>query len=128
MAQQRPVQSRTFQQARESVPAARRWVVGLLAHLPGDLPTTAALLVSELAANAVLYGVGPFEVSVERSDDGARVGVTDAGQGEPRAQHPSDTSEHGRGLQLVQVLSSAWGVQRNSASKTVWFELSARRG
>ncbi|MGN6330523.1 MAG: ATP-binding protein [Motilibacteraceae bacterium] len=118
-------QSRTFEQARESVPAARRYVVELLAHLPDDLASTAALLVSELAANAVLYGVGPFEVSVQRSQEGARVGVTDGGNGEPTPQHPSDTAEHGRGLQLVGALASDWGVQRDTANKTVWFELRA---
>lgn len=119
------MQSRTFEQTRESVPAARRYVVDLLAQLPDDLATTAALLVSELAANAVLYGAGPFEVSVQRSEQGARVGVTDGGSGEPTPQHPSDTAEHGRGLQLVGALASAWGVQRDTANKTVWFELRA---
>ncbi|MGN6243191.1 MAG: ATP-binding protein [Motilibacteraceae bacterium] len=121
----RQVQARTFAQERESVPAARHYVVGLLDHLPDDLTTTAALLVSELAANAVLYGAGPFEVSVERSDGSARVGVTDAGSGDPTPQRPSDTAEHGRGLQLVGALASAWGVQRDTVTKTVWFELRA---
>ncbi|HEX7355820.1 MAG TPA: ATP-binding protein [Mycobacteriales bacterium] len=119
------VQSRTFAQTRESVPAARRYVVGLLDHLPDDLTTTAALLVSELAANAVLYGAGPFEVTVHRSEGTARIGVTDAGSGDPAPQHPNDTAEHGRGLQLVGALASAWGVHRDTANKTVWFELRA---
>lgn len=126
MSGQPSTHTRTFRQARESVPAARRWVVGLLAHLPEDVTSVAALLVSELAANAVLYGVGEFEVSVRQSRGAARVGVTDAGRGEPRKQRPSETAEHGRGLQLVETLASAWGVERDTASKTVWFELPLR--
>lgn len=119
----RQLHTRDFRQASESVPAARRWVCGLLGHLPDDLTTTAGLLVSELATNAVRYGGGPFEVSVLPGARGARVNVTDHGDGEPRVQTPSDTSEHGRGLQLVQVLAVAWGIERDSAGKTIWFEL-----
>lgn len=119
------VRSTTFPQARESVPAARRYVAGLLAHLPDEVTATAALLVSEIAANAVLYGIGPYTVTVELNEQGARVAVTDAGQGQPIPQHPSDSAEHGRGLQLVGALANAWGVQRDTMYKTVWFEVTS---
>jgi hypothetical protein len=32
-------------------------------------------------------------------------------------------AEHGRGLNLVNVLSSRWGVRSGDTGKVVWFEL-----
>lgn len=121
--------SRSFEQSRLSVPAARDWVLGLVSDLPSDLIEITALLASELVTNAVLYGSGHFQVSVERFVDRRRVwiGVTDSGAGHPTPQNPDDTAEHGRGLQLVNALSAAWGVQRQRQTKTVWFELATRR-
>lgn len=114
-----------FPQSRSSVPDARHHVTGQLTGLPADLVGVAALLVSELAANAVLYGAGPFEVTVEcfPRRRGVRVGVTDSGAGRPVLCAPAHTAEHGRGLQLVNMLAHRWGVEYQSGSKTVWFEL-----
>lgn len=119
--------SRTFAQSRSAVPVARHYVVEVLADLPADLTATAALLVSELAANAVLHGAGPFEVSVVCGADlrSVRVEVIDAGAGQPAVQEPDQKAEHGRGLQLVDALADAWGIRRDSGTKTVWFELAA---
>ena len=118
---------RMFPQSRSSVPDARHHVARQLAGLPADLVDVAGLLVSELAANAVLYGTGPFEVSVECFPHlrGVRVGVTDAGAGRPVLRAPVHTAEHGRGLQLVSMLANRWGVEYQPGSKTVWFELLA---
>lgn len=121
--------SRSFEQSRLSVPEARDWVLGHVSDLPPDLAEITALLASELVTNAVLYGSGHFQVSVERFVDRRRVriGVTDAGAGHPTPQNPDDTAEHGRGLQLVNALAASWGVQRQTHTKTVWFELPTQR-
>ncbi|HEX6500242.1 MAG TPA: ATP-binding protein [Micromonosporaceae bacterium] len=123
------IPSRTFEQSRLSVPAARDWVLSFVSDLSPDLVQVTALLASELVTNAVLYGCGRFQVSVERSRDQhrVRVGVTDAGKGQPTPRHPDRTAEHGRGLQLVKALATAWGVRRGPCTKTVWFELRTAR-
>lgn len=113
----------------ESVPAARAWAMALLDQLPADVRSSTALLISELATNALLYGEGKFAVSVSYmpTDRIARVEVRDAGAGLPTMQNPASSVEHGRGLRLVQALATRWGVQRSPVgrSKTVWFEVAA---
>ncbi|HEY8984772.1 MAG TPA: ATP-binding protein, partial [Streptomyces sp.] len=42
---------------------------------------------------------------------------------QPRRRRARDTDEGGRGLQLVGLLSAAWGSRRTPRGKTVWFEL-----
>ena len=120
--------SRSFPAYAVSVPTARGFVTELLDGWPGRLQETAALLVSELATNAVRHGSGQdFDISVRLGpgDDQLWVGVTDRGPGLPSARQPPVTDEHGRGLQLVGLLASRWGVRRarGSRTKTVWFEL-----
>jgi hypothetical protein len=66
-------------------------------------------------------------VSVEHRQDEDRlwIGVTDTGAGNPLVRRPPVTAEHGRGLQLLGLLSDRWGVRRrrDSDAKTVRFEL-----
>lgn len=118
----------SFPASPASVPAARSFVVATLAEAPGELSSTAGLLVSELATNAVRHaGTPSFVVDVEVTPGGGtRVAVTDTGIGHPIPRTPGPTAEHGRGLQLVETLSTAWGVDRDTTSKTVWFELTLR--
>ena len=125
--------SRSFPAWPESVPAARGYVTELLDHAPPGLSRTAALLVSELATNAVRHsGAQVFEVAVQFFPQEGRlwVGVTDTGASEPTLRTPPVTSEHGRGLQLVGTLADRWGARRRreTAEKTVWFELTDRAG
>ncbi|MGY1844573.1 hypothetical protein [Modestobacter sp. SYSU DS0875] len=51
--------------------------------------------------------------------------MTDTGIGEPMLINPTFTAEHGRGYQLVSALAGRWGLlrRRETAEKTVWFEL-----
>jgi len=109
-----------------SVPDARRFVSGLVAHLPEHVCQTAELLVSELAGNAVRHADGPeIVVAVEQADDRLWVGVTDTGRERPVLRSPTVTDVHGRGLQVVAAFADRWGARRSRATgaKTVWFEL-----
>ncbi|MGY1631149.1 ATP-binding protein [Geodermatophilus sp. SYSU D01186] len=120
--------SRTFTAWPDSVPAARGYVTDLLASVPPALCQTAALLVSELATNAIRHaGVRQFVVDVRYLPAEGRlwIGVTDDGPGQPLLRNPAVTTEHGRGLRLVATLADRWGARRRrgSADKTVWFEL-----
>lgn len=111
---------------------ARRFVARQLTTSP-EL-TTATLLTSELATNAIRHSAsglatGKFEVSVHTAPGWARIEVRDLGNRKeaPQPQHrnPYDTAEHGRGLDLVEALSSKWGSEprKDGMGREVWFEL-----
>jgi anti-sigma regulatory factor (Ser/Thr protein kinase) len=119
--------SQTFPAWPGAVAAARRYVTDLLDQVPPQTCQTAALLVSELATNAVRHSEArEFAVEVQVLPRGAVwVGVTDDGIGYPTPRTPPVTDEHGRGLQLVGTLADRWGARRrrDTTTKTVWFEL-----
>lgn len=86
------------------------------------LVDTTELLVSELVTNALRYGEGEIRLRLLR-DRTLVCEVWDAGLVQPRRRRARDTDEGGRGLQLVGLLSAAWGSRRTPRGKTVWFEL-----
>ncbi|MER7570786.1 SpoIIE family protein phosphatase [Streptomyces sp. NPDC126514] len=86
------------------------------------LVDTAELLVSELVTNALRYGEGHIRLRL-LLDRTLVCEVWDAGLVQPRRRRARDTDEGGRGLQLVGLLSAAWGSRRTPRGKTVWFEL-----
>ncbi|MFI6641510.1 SpoIIE family protein phosphatase [Streptomyces sp. NPDC050504] len=86
------------------------------------LVDTVELLVSELVTNALRYGEGEIRLRLLR-DRTLVCEVWDAGLVQPRRRRARDTDEGGRGLQLVGLLSAAWGARRTPRGKTVWFEL-----
>jgi anti-sigma regulatory factor (Ser/Thr protein kinase) len=106
---------------------ARRYVVrGLDGINPADVEI-AELLTSELVANAVQHGGEPIVLQVWVDDHSVRVEVSD---GLPQLTGPAPPNwdldaEGGRGLLLMEGLTSAWGirVEAHRAGKTVWFEL-----
>ncbi|MFI6060494.1 SpoIIE family protein phosphatase [Streptomyces sp. NPDC051286] len=111
-----PREPRSVARARE---LARRQ---LLAWELDDLVDTTELLVSELVTNALRYGEGEIRLRLLR-DRTLVCEVWDAGLVQPRRRRARDTDEGGRGLQLVGLLSAAWGSRRTPRGKTVWFEL-----
>ena len=92
-----------------------------------DLVDDAALVVSELVANAVEHAGATSVVLVNRGEGGVRIEVRDPGEGTPAPQSPPGTAERGRGLMIVSALASSWGVQQAERSKTVWVELGQPR-
>lgn len=94
-----------------------------------DLDVTAPdtlLILTELMANAVRHGRGPVEVVLSRQPDGVRVEVADTGPGRVRASSAStNPGTSGRGLLIVDALSSGWGVRYGRAHKVVWADVDA---
>ncbi|MFJ3659943.1 ATP-binding protein [Streptomyces sp. NPDC090119] len=100
----------------------------------------AAVVVSELLANALRHGRPPVRVACalrRRSSDRAalRIEVADAGPSfdttlvRARWRHPSFTlEESGRGLFLVDALASRWGDEPTRNGHTVWAVLGAADG
>ncbi|MGV9554350.1 SpoIIE family protein phosphatase [Streptomyces sp. NPDC003522] len=106
-----------------SVGRAREYARGqLLGWDMEPLVDTAELLVSELVTNALRYGEGEIRLRL-LLDRTLVCEVWDAGLVQPRRRRARDTDEGGRGLQLVGLLSAAWGSRRTPRGKTVWFEL-----
>ena len=109
-----------------SVPDARHWLGGRCAHagLPAPTRAVAELLVTELVGNAVVHGSGPVGVTLEITGGALTVGVRDSHPGRPVLRHVGAEATGGRGVALVDALSTRWGTVPEPAGgpgKTVWF-------
>jgi anti-sigma regulatory factor (Ser/Thr protein kinase) len=120
------IAQRAFPGAPESVPVARHFVSDAVSQVPKDIADRAALMVSELATNAVRHGGSDFEVLVELTPDELYVEIADSGGGSPAVRRALPLEASGRGLHIVESLSDKWGVRRATGGlgKTVWFTLS----
>jgi anti-sigma regulatory factor (Ser/Thr protein kinase) len=107
----------------ESVGEARHLVAGLLATIAPERLDTILLLTSELVTNAVRHGSGPVTLHLSGGVHGLQVEVDDDGAGQPVLLDPDALTTGGRGLHLVDALSTRWGVDRHALGKTVWFRL-----
>lgn len=95
-----------------------------------DLMDEALLLTTELATNGVIHAGTDLDVDVVADDRGVTVTVTDyrAGPIEPTSlSPPDDSSEHGRGLLLVDQFASSWGTSHDPSGKGVWFRLDSHK-
>lgn len=113
---------------RQSVGLGRHWVVRLAAErgVVGMANQVVELLSSELLANAVLHGAdgGAIVVQVRHDDESIRVSVSDGGLRTPRVLHREPSAPNGRGMAIVEAMSTRWGVDQHAeGGKTVWFEL-----
>lgn len=111
--------------APRSIGLIRRYAIDACAALGwADSADTVALLVSEVATNAVVHSSGTH-IRVLVLDRGVwlRVEVSDGSPvlAVPRRAAPSD--ENGRGLALVEALAVRWGADVESDGKTAWFEV-----
>ena len=78
---------------------------------------------------SIRHGQAPFELTVAREEGQIRVEVTDRAGGTPRMRSAGPDEPTGRGLQIVNLLSAQWGVERRAPTgKTVWFTVSAAMG
>lgn len=111
-----------------SARTARHWVMNELAAegVFGAENQIVELLTGELVANAALHGPshGLIRVRVGRAGWVVRVAVRDDSATVPVVRHPEPTAASGRGLELVDSLATAWGVERHGdEGKTVWFSV-----
>lgn len=84
------------------------------------------LCVSELVTNSVRHSTpheGTIRLDILVDRDKLRIECHDSGGNKPTLLTPSDADEGGRGLLLVQALTSRWGVRSKPAGKYVWFEI-----
>ena len=83
----------------------------------------AALIVTELATNAVVHARSEFTVAIASSGGAVRIEVRDGSTHAPTTRVPSPSMTGGRGLSIVDALASAWGVLRAGDGKVVWVQL-----
>lgn len=86
------------------------------------------LIVSELVTNAVIHAkTGNWRqvgLTVDQDSRRVRIEVRDTGDGLPRQRRDAETyAETGRGINIVQAVSSSWGVTEQVIGKTVWAEI-----
>ncbi|HWF73808.1 MAG TPA: ATP-binding protein [Solirubrobacteraceae bacterium] len=82
----------------------------------------AKLLVSELVNNAVVHGEGAIVLKADLDEDRLHVEVIDEGSGFEREVREHDSDDlGGRGLRLVEVEASRWGLHEGTTH--VWFEI-----
>lgn len=114
----------------ESIRRARHLVDQLTSWCADGLRTTAALLTSELASNAVLHAQTPFTVTASVGGNVVRVAVSDTGRGleRPTLRAGDPTARGGWGLTMVDAASSRWGIDGDGRSTTIWFELDVNTG
>lgn len=108
-----------------SAGTARRFVTDQVTEWKlEELLDDALLVASELAANAITHADSPCRIRLSLNPATLRIDVIDTGEGTPEPQPASATAEHGRGLHLVDALTSAWGLEVvPGEGKLVWAEL-----
>jgi serine/threonine-protein kinase RsbW len=118
--------ARRFPNDAQAARAARQFALASLAGYAPELLEVVELLVSELATNSVRHTNSGFELRISSDPSRIRISVTDRGPGKPAVQKLDPTALSGRGLALVEMLSSSWGVRASRSAeggKTVWLTL-----
>ncbi|GAA2120197.1 ATP-binding protein [Actinomadura napierensis] len=116
-----------------SAPQARAFVLRVAPHIDAEALADIVLCVDELVANACEHTAsglgGKVTVIVSAATEVLRVTVLDDG-GTVAAPRVRDDpwGENGRGLQLVDALSTAWGTHRALGGTAVWAEFRVPAG
>jgi hypothetical protein len=78
-----------------------------------------------LVTNSVLHARTSSVVRLEQEigSPGVRCAVTDFSTVRPRRRTHTSQATTGRGLQMLDRMSSTWGVESTPTGKSVWFEL-----
>jgi signal transduction histidine kinase len=97
--------------------------------LPARLREDTVLLSSELVTNAIRHGRGDVTVRLWPGPDRVRLEVSDDSPVPPMVRESDVASEAGRGMAIVDALSTQWGATPPAVrgGKTVWVELDDRR-
>jgi sigma-B regulation protein RsbU (phosphoserine phosphatase) len=126
--------------AHQSSPGAARAAVRAVIVQAGleDVADEALLLTTELSTNSVVHARTDLEVEIVADPTGLTVTVMDQrvgpltsgewvngrrGAGSSAALSVHELGERGRGLLLVDQLSSCWGTLHYPTGKGVWFRL-----
>jgi anti-sigma regulatory factor (Ser/Thr protein kinase) len=116
--------SRTFASTALDARVARRFTTEALeASGYGAIAEDAALVVTELAANAVAHARSSFTVTLTSHDDLVRIAVRDDSLDPPEIHAGDDLESCGRGLRIVAAMADEWGAESDGTGKVVWAQL-----
>ena len=88
-----------------------------------NLSEDVELVVSELATNAMLHAQTPFTVSLNAFEHTLLLEVEDGSPTVPVHVHADPLDAHGRGLDIVDLLSREWGMDPlPEGRKSIWVE------
>ena len=106
---------------------ARRRISDVLRRSGHDAEVLAGvqIVITELAANAVVHAGSPFSVSIRSTGSIVRIRVRDRSHAAPIVRGDRGMEPSGRGMGIVAALSSRWGVDLAPDGKVVWAELGA---
>ncbi|MBT2384350.1 SpoIIE family protein phosphatase [Streptomyces sp. ISL-11] len=112
----------------ERLAEARQQVRDLMYDWPDeDQLDSAVLMVSEMVTNVLVHTDGDAlliaEISGPAGERRVRVDVADSSDELPHRRHPGEMASSGRGLVLMELLASTWGVDPQGEGKNIWFEL-----
>jgi len=115
---------RTFAFGAEAPAEARHFAVAALDRWgAGDLWDDVALIVTELAANAIVHAHSGFTVTLSAPGDVLRISVRDSRPLPAGVTQALPTAQM-HGLGAVNALASRWGVESlGPAGKAIWVEL-----
>lgn len=88
--------------------------------VPEELAEDLVLVTSELVTNAFVHARPPIDLRIRRTHHEVVLEVHDRALLRPRRRRPDDDDEHGRGLNIVEVLTTDWGTRSSESGKTVW--------
>jgi MEDS: MEthanogen/methylotroph, DcmR Sensory domain/Histidine kinase-like ATPase domain len=113
--------TRTFPRTVRAPREARHFLAGLLAQWRDErLAGDAALVVTELASNAVVHARSGFTVGLAVNGSGIRITVSDSAPVPGGQRDPALPARRGHGLGVVAAVAAGWGVRPTSAGKAVW--------
>jgi anti-sigma regulatory factor (Ser/Thr protein kinase) len=108
----------------QSVATARQSLREALArHDLDDHVARTELVASELVSNAIAHsGAQTFDLELVHVTHAATIAVivADSSPHPPIRRDPACDAEHGRGLNIVQALSTRWGWRRQARGKAVY--------
>ena len=120
------IATRSFPAELDSVREARHVTADVLdGEFARELAEDAAIVVTELASNAVLHAGSGFTLTISRAAAKVRIAVQDDGPLTPRSDDEPFHVEVGHGLSVVAQLACAWDVEVLPGGKVVWAELAA---
>lgn len=110
----------------DAVPLARRFVTERLTSVVDrSRIADAELVVSELVTNAVLHAGPDVLVRVSTQAENVRLEVHDAERDTPVLLDSAPDAMTGRGMSMVEMVTSRWGVRVTDSGKCVWCEISS---
>jgi anti-sigma regulatory factor (Ser/Thr protein kinase) len=90
---------------------------------PSDVCETAVLLTSEAVTNAFTHGRSEARIAVAQVGDGLRIEVGDDNSRHPERASADVDALNGRGMTILELLATRWGIRDEAYGKTVWFEV-----